>query len=62
MKQTYRVRYKHHIVEGRATSAQNACRKAFKLLINEGLIKTQPKTDINNPTSFENTSVEVIND
>lgn len=62
MKKTYRVTYKSHIVEGRATSAQNACRRAFKLLIKEGLIKNQPPTDIDSESTFKDTYVEVIHD
>lgn len=61
-KLTYRVIHKGYIVEGKATSAQNACRLAFKKLIEAQLIKNTPPTDINVPSTFKDTYVEVIND
>jgi len=61
-KLTYRITYKEHIVEGRASSAQNACRLAFKKLIEAKLIKNTPKSDINTPSTFADTKVEIIDD
>jgi len=58
----YRITYKEHIVEGRASSAQNACRLAFKKLIEAKLIKNAPKSDIDTPSTFADTKVEIIDD
>jgi hypothetical protein len=58
----YRVTHAGYIVEGRASSSQNACRLAFRKLIEAGLIKKAPKTDDNVDSTFENTQVEIIND
>lgn len=62
MKRTYRITHKEHVVEGRASSKQNACRLAFKKLIEAGLIKKQPPTDIDSDSTFKDTTVEVIPD
>ncbi len=59
-KQMYRIRHAGFIVEGKATSAQNAARLAFKKLIEADLIKNTPPTDNDSPTSFKDTQVEVI--
>ena len=61
-KLTYRITHKGHIVEGRASSAQNACRLAFKKLIEAKLIKNTPPSDRNSDSTFKDTKVEVIND
>lgn len=58
----YRVVCQGWIVEGRARSKQNACRLAFKKLIEADLINNTPPTDINSPSTFRNTTVEVIPD
>lgn len=60
MKKTYRVYHAGYVVEGRATSPQNACRRAFKELIKNGKIKKQPPSDINSPSSFKDTEVRVM--
>lgn len=59
-KKQYRITYKGNIVEGRASSAQNACRLAFRKLIEAGLITKVPETDINSPSTFKDTKVEII--
>jgi hypothetical protein len=61
-KQMYRVTHKGYIVEGRASSAQNACRLAFRKLIEAKLIKNTPPTDKDSESSFKNTRVEIINE
>ena len=61
-KRTYRITYKEHIVEGRASSAQNACRLAFKKLIEAKLIKNTPPSDINTLSTFKDTKVEIIDE
>lgn len=61
-KQMYKITVDQWIVEGRASSIGNACRLAFKKLIEAGLIKNQPPTDIDSPTGFKNVKVEVLND
>jgi len=61
-KRMYRITHCGYIVEGRASSPQNACRLAFRKLIEAGLIKKTPPTDINNSTTFKDTSVELIVD
>ncbi len=58
----YRITHKGYVVEGKATSAQNACRLAFKKLIEAQLIKNTPSTDNDSPSSFKDTKVEVINE
>lgn len=62
MKHTYRITHKGHVVEGRASSKQNACRLAFKKLIEAGLITKQPPTDINSESTFKDTKVEVLDE
>lgn len=59
-KKMYRITYKGYVVEGKATSAQNACRLAFKKLMEAQLIKNTPPTDDDSPSSFKDTKVEVI--
>ena len=61
-KQMYRVTHAGYIVEGRASSAQNACRLAFRKLIEAKLIKNTPPTDVDSESSFKNTTVEVIHE
>lgn len=61
-KQMYRVTHKGYIVEGRASSAQNACRLAFRKLIEAKLIKNTPPTDKDSLSSFKDTQVEVIHE
>lgn len=61
-KQMYRVTHKGYIVEGRASSAQNACRLAFRKLIEAKLIKNTPPTDKDSTSSFKDTQIEVINE
>lgn len=56
----YRITYKGNIVEGRASSPQNACRLAFRKLIEAGLIKNTPPTDPDEPSTFKDTKVELI--
>lgn len=58
----YRITHKGYVVEGKASSAQNACRLAFKKLIEAQLIKNTPPTDSDSPSSFKDTKVEVINE
>ena len=41
------------------STVQKACRKAFRQWIKMGLIQNQPKTDLNSPTSFENTQYAI---
>ena len=41
------------------STVQKACRKAFRQWISMGLIQNQPKTDLNSPTSFENTQYAI---
>ncbi len=61
-KLTYRITYKEHIVEGRASSAQNACRLAFKKLIEAKLIKNAPQPDRDSDSTFKDTKVEIIDE
>ena len=61
-KKMYRITCKGFIVEGKATSPQNACRLAFKKLIEAQLIKNTPPTDRDSESSFKDTKVEVIDD
>lgn len=61
-KLTYRITYKEHIVEGRASSAHNACRLAFKKLIEAKLIKNTPLPDRDSDSTFKDTKVEIIDD
>ena len=61
-KKMYRITHKGYVVEGKATSAQNACRLAFKKLIEAQLIKNTPPTDTDFPSSFKDTKVEVIDE
>jgi len=63
MKRNYRITYSPKgiepiVVEGLATSKNNAARLAFKIMINQGYIKAQPKTT--NDGWYENTTVEVV--
>ena len=58
----YKVTYQGWIVEGRASSKQNACRLAFRKLIEAELIKKAPPTDNDNDTSFKDTSCEILRD
>lgn len=62
MKKMYRVICQGWIVEGRASSPQNACRLAFRKLIEADLINNTPPTDRDSPSTFRNTTVEVIED
>lgn len=57
-KQIYRIRHKEWIVEGRASSPQNACRLAFRKLIAAGLIEKQPISEADG--TFAETSVELL--
>jgi hypothetical protein len=41
------------------STIQKACRKAFRYWIKLDWIKNQPKTDLNSPTSFENTQYAI---
>jgi len=61
-KKMYRITHKGYVVEGRATSAQNACRLAFKKLMEAQLIKNTPPTDNDAESSFKDTKVEVIDE
>lgn len=61
-KLTYRVTHKGYVVEGKASSPSNACRLAFKKLIEAQLIKNQPPTDIDSYSTFQDTIVEIIPD
>ena len=61
-KKMYRITHKGYVVEGKATSAQNACRLAFKKLIEAQLIKNTPQTDSDFASSFKDTKVEVIHE
>lgn len=59
----FRVSTCGYIVEDiLATSANNACRLAFRKLIEQNLITKAPKTDIDSQSTFENTTVEVMED
>lgn len=49
-------------VQGVAKSAQNACRLAFRKLIAAKLLDSAPKSDIDSPSTFEHTTVELIKD
>lgn len=59
-KHMYRVVHKGYIVEGKARSAQNACRLAFRKLIEADLIENTPPTDPDNDSTFKDTSVELL--
>ena len=61
-KKMYRITHKGYVVEGKATSAQNACRLAFKKLIEAQLIKNTPQTDSDSASSVKDTKVEVIHE
>jgi hypothetical protein len=61
-KRMYRVVTHGWIVEGRATSPQNACRLAFRKLMQAELMAKQPATDRDSPSTFKNTTVEIIED
>ena len=61
-KKMYRITHKGYEVEGKATSAQNACRLASKKLIEAQLIKNTPQTDSDSASSFKDTKVEVIHE
>lgn len=59
-KLTYRIIHKGYVVEGKASSPQNACRLAFRKLIEANLIKNTPPTDPNVPSTFKDTVVEIV--
>ncbi len=61
-KQMYRIKHAGYEVEGLATSSQNAARLAFKKLLKAQLIKSHPPLDYDSPSSFKDTTVEVIKD
>ena len=58
----YRVVHIDYIVEGRASSPQNACRLAFRKLIEAGLIKQTPLPDKDAISTFKDTKVEIMQD
>lgn len=58
-KRMWRITHAGHVVEGRASSAQNACRLAFRKLIEAGLIKNTPPT-AENASTFKDTTVELM--
>ena len=62
MKKMYRITVGKHVVEGKATSTNNACRLAFRKLIEAKLITNTPPTDINSESTFKDTKVEVIDE
>lgn len=59
-KKMFRIKHKEWIIEGRASSPQNACRLAFRKLIEAELISKTPPTDVNSESTFKDTTVELI--
>ncbi|GIW60334.1 MAG: hypothetical protein KatS3mg087_1400 [Patescibacteria group bacterium] len=52
-----KARVGNYIAETRARSVNSALRKIFKTMLNEGLIKKQPKTDPSYTSSYEDVDI-----